>query len=55
MKTANGVVVNCRLWLGSAPPDQTPCPSRMSGMEKSIRKYAEDPTKSVIRPELGLN
>ncbi|XP_040244292.1 uncharacterized protein [Aegilops tauschii subsp. strangulata] len=38
-----------RLRLGSAPPDRTQCPSRMSAMEQSIHKYAEKPTKSVIR------
>ncbi|XP_044418290.1 protein FAR1-RELATED SEQUENCE 5 isoform X1 [Triticum aestivum] len=26
----------------------------MSALEQTIRKYAEEPTKSVIRPELGL-
>lgn len=43
-----------RLRLGSAPPDRTPCPSRMSALEESIRKYAEESTKSVVRPTLGL-
>uniref|UniRef100_A0A453F5W2 Uncharacterized protein n=3 Tax=Aegilops tauschii TaxID=37682 RepID=A0A453F5W2_AEGTS len=36
------------------PPDRTPSASRMSTMDQSIRKYAEESTKSVIRPELGL-
>lgn len=27
----------------------------MSAMEQSICKYAEEPAKSVIRPELGLS
>ena len=45
----------CRLRLGSAPPDRVPCPSRMSALELSIRKYAEQPDKSVVRPELGLS
>lgn len=44
-----------RLHLGSAPPDRTPCPSRISALDQSIRKYAEEPMKSVIRPELGLS
>ncbi|VAH94278.1 unnamed protein product [Triticum turgidum subsp. durum] len=44
-----------RLRLGSAPPDRVPCPSRMSALEISIRKYAEQPDKSVVRPELGLS
>uniref|UniRef100_A0A453JS61 Protein FAR1-RELATED SEQUENCE n=3 Tax=Aegilops tauschii subsp. strangulata TaxID=200361 RepID=A0A453JS61_AEGTS len=43
-----------RLRPGSAPPDRTPCPSRMSALEQSICKYAEEPTKSVVRPALGL-
>ncbi|KAM3280085.1 hypothetical protein ACQJBY_047090 [Aegilops geniculata] len=43
-----------RLRLGSAPPDRALCPSRMSALEKSILKYAEEPTKSVVRPTLGL-
>uniref|UniRef100_A0A453AC00 FAR1 domain-containing protein n=1 Tax=Aegilops tauschii subsp. strangulata TaxID=200361 RepID=A0A453AC00_AEGTS len=44
-----------RLHLGSAPPDHVPCPLRMSALELSIRKYAEQPDKSVVRPELGLS
>ncbi|KAM3309903.1 hypothetical protein ACQJBY_030918 [Aegilops geniculata] len=44
-----------RLRLGSAPPDRVPCPSRMSALELSIRKYAEQPDKSVVRPELRLS
>ncbi|KAM3271727.1 hypothetical protein ACQJBY_042117 [Aegilops geniculata] len=44
-----------RLRLGSAPPDRVPCSSRMSALEISIRKYAEQPDKSVVRPELGLS
>ncbi|XBI81819.1 hypothetical protein VPH35_090645 [Triticum aestivum] len=44
-----------RLRLGSAPPDRAPCPSRMSALELSVRKYREQPDKSVIRPELGLS
>ena len=44
-----------RLRLGSAPPDRMPCPSRMSAQEKSIRKYSEEPTQSVITPELGIS
>ncbi|XP_037432873.1 uncharacterized protein LOC119299832 [Triticum dicoccoides] len=44
-----------RLRLGSAPPDRVPCPSRMSALEISIRKYAEQPDKSVVKPELGLS
>ncbi|XP_044957347.1 uncharacterized protein LOC123408261 isoform X2 [Hordeum vulgare subsp. vulgare] len=43
-----------RLRLGSAPPDHTPCPSRRCALEISIRKYAEQPDKSVVRPEMGL-
>ena len=27
----------------------------MSGLEQSIRKYVEEPTKGVIRPGLGLS
>uniref|UniRef100_M8BLX4 Uncharacterized protein n=1 Tax=Aegilops tauschii TaxID=37682 RepID=M8BLX4_AEGTA len=46
--------VRMRLRPGSAPPDRTPCPSRMSALEQSICKYAEEPTKSVVRPALGL-
>ena len=41
--------------MGSAPPDRVPCPSRMSALELSIRKYDEQPDKSVVRPELGLS
>ncbi|VAI35342.1 unnamed protein product [Triticum turgidum subsp. durum] len=44
-----------RLRLGSAPPDRVPCPSRMSALELSMRKYAEQPDKSVVHPELGLS
>ncbi|XP_048545464.1 uncharacterized protein LOC125524451 [Triticum urartu] len=44
-----------RLRLRSAPPDRMPCPSRMSAQEVSIRKYAEEPTQSVITPELGIS
>lgn len=40
------------LRLGSAPPDRTPCPSRMSALEQSIRN-AEEPTKNLVRPTLG--
>ncbi|VAI13082.1 unnamed protein product [Triticum turgidum subsp. durum] len=43
-----------RLRLGSAPPDRTPCPSRMSALEESMRKYAEEPRKNVVQPSLGL-
>lgn len=42
------------LHLGSAPADRTPCLSRMSALEQLIRKYAEEPTKIVVQPELGL-
>ncbi|XP_037410932.1 uncharacterized protein LOC119274358 isoform X1 [Triticum dicoccoides] len=35
-----------RLHLGSAPPDRTPCPYRMSALEQSIRKYAPAPRSS---------
>lgn len=41
--------------MGSVPPDRAPCPSRMSALEQSIRKYAEEPTKIAVRPELGLS
>uniref|UniRef100_M8BKF6 Uncharacterized protein n=1 Tax=Aegilops tauschii TaxID=37682 RepID=M8BKF6_AEGTA len=41
--------------LGSAPPGRVPCPSRMSALELSIRKYAKHHDKSVVRPELGLS
>ncbi|KAM3389435.1 hypothetical protein ACQJBY_011522 [Aegilops geniculata] len=44
-----------RLRLGSAPHDRVPCPLRMSALEISIRKYAEQPDKSVVKPELGLS
>ncbi|XP_044385859.1 uncharacterized protein [Triticum aestivum] len=44
-----------RLRLGSAPPDWVPCPSRMSALEISIRKYVEQPDKSVVKPEPGLS
>lgn len=44
-----------RLRLVNAPPDRTPCPSRMSAIEQSIHKFAEEPSKSVVRPELGLS
>lgn len=44
-----------QVMLGSAPPDRMPCPSRMSAFEQTIRKYAEEPTRSVIKPELGLS
>lgn len=27
----------------------------MSALEQSIHRYAEEPTKSVLRPELGLS
>ncbi|XBJ22107.1 hypothetical protein VPH35_000542 [Triticum aestivum] len=43
-----------RLRLGSVPPDRVPCPSRMSALELSS-KYAEQPDKNVVRPELGLS
>uniref|UniRef100_A0A453Q3N4 Uncharacterized protein n=1 Tax=Aegilops tauschii subsp. strangulata TaxID=200361 RepID=A0A453Q3N4_AEGTS len=32
-----------------------PCPSRMSAQEESICKYVEEPTQSVITPELGIS
>ncbi|XP_037441237.1 uncharacterized protein LOC119309310 [Triticum dicoccoides] len=44
-----------RLRLGSAPPDRTACPSRMSALELTIHKYVEQPDKSVMRPGLGLS
>ncbi|XP_044436724.1 uncharacterized protein [Triticum aestivum] len=44
-----------RLRLGSAPPDRAPGPSRMSALELSTRKYAEQPDKGLVRPELGLS
>ncbi|XBH91380.1 hypothetical protein VPH35_082792 [Triticum aestivum] len=44
-----------RLCLGSEPPDRAPCPFRMSALEQSIHKYAEEPDKSLVRPELGLS
>ncbi|KAE8807347.1 hypothetical protein D1007_16405 [Hordeum vulgare] len=43
------------LRLGSAPSDRTLCASRMTALEQSIRKFAEEPTKSVIKPELGTS
>lgn len=44
-----------RLSLGSAPPNRVACPSRMSALELSMRKYPEQPDKSVVRPKLGLS
>uniref|UniRef100_A0A453CFU1 FAR1 domain-containing protein n=1 Tax=Aegilops tauschii subsp. strangulata TaxID=200361 RepID=A0A453CFU1_AEGTS len=44
-----------KLRLGSAPSDRVPCPSRMSALELSMCEYAEQPDKSVVRPELGLS
>lgn len=44
---------NFRLWLGSAPPDRTPCALRMSALEQSLWKFTDEPMKSVIKPELG--
>lgn len=42
-----------RLMLGRALPDSTPRAPWMSALEQSIRKFVEEPTKSVIKPELG--
>ena len=52
---SNGLLEEFRLRLRSAPPDRMPCPSRMSAQEVSIRKYVEEPTQSVITPELGIS
>ncbi|KAM3352534.1 hypothetical protein ACQJBY_024021 [Aegilops geniculata] len=40
---------------GSALPHRTSCASRMNALDQSIRKFAEEPTKSVIKPELGIS
>ncbi|XP_037433512.1 uncharacterized protein LOC119300714 isoform X2 [Triticum dicoccoides] len=39
----------------SALPDQMPRASRMSALEQSIHKFAEEPTKSAVKPDLGLS
>lgn len=44
-----------RLRLGSAPSDQMPRASHMSVLEQSIRKFAKEPTKSVVKAELDFN
>ncbi|KAM3262162.1 hypothetical protein ACQJBY_052703 [Aegilops geniculata] len=44
-----------RLRLGSAPSNRVPCPPCMTALELTIRKYVEQPDKSVMRPELGLS
>ncbi|KAI5010952.1 hypothetical protein ZWY2020_013089 [Hordeum vulgare] len=43
------------LRLRCAPPDRIPCPSRLSAFETSIRNYAHQPDKSVVRPAIGLS
>ena len=32
-----------------------PRASRMSALEQSIHKFAEEPTKSAVKPDLGLS
>ena len=44
-----------RLRLRNAPPDRTLCASWMSALEQSIRKFDEELTKSVIKPEIGTS
>ncbi|XP_037463308.1 uncharacterized protein LOC119335268 isoform X2 [Triticum dicoccoides] len=49
-----------RLHLGSAPPDRTPCPYRMSALEQSIRNRARSPvlrwtsTRRQRRKRIGI-
>jgi hypothetical protein len=44
----------CRVRVGHARPDRTPCASRKSALEKSIREYAEKLGDDVIDPCLGI-
>ncbi|XBJ28348.1 hypothetical protein VPH35_005469 [Triticum aestivum] len=43
-----------RLRVGSAPQDRTPGPSKMSALEQSIHKYAEEPMESVLEIGFGI-
>jgi hypothetical protein len=42
-----------RVRVGRAPPDRTPCASRKSALEKSIRELTEKLVDEVIDPFLG--
>ncbi|XP_044360017.1 uncharacterized protein [Triticum aestivum] len=42
-----------RLRLDGAPPDRTPRASRMSALETSFHKFAEEPTKGLNFDSLG--
>ena len=44
-----------RVRIGAAPAERQPCASRMGALEMSVRSYAEDPTESVVKPELGTS
>ncbi|XBI74948.1 hypothetical protein VPH35_068390 [Triticum aestivum] len=54
-KVTSVFVLNLRRGPPDGLKDRVPCPSRMSALEVSILKYAEQPDKSVVRPELGLS
>jgi hypothetical protein len=47
------IVKTCRVRVGRAPPDRTPCASRKSALEKLIQKYVENLGDEVINPCLG--
>lgn len=41
--------------IGAAAPQRTPCPGRISALEKAICGFAESPGENVIVPTLGIS
>ncbi|XP_044397011.1 uncharacterized protein [Triticum aestivum] len=42
-----------RLRIGHAPPDRVPCAGRVTPLEETIRRYANKPSESAVKPEIG--
>uniref|UniRef100_A0A8R7QHP4 FAR1 domain-containing protein n=2 Tax=Triticum urartu TaxID=4572 RepID=A0A8R7QHP4_TRIUA len=44
-----------RLRIGRAPLDRVPCAGRVTPLEETIRRYADKPTESVVKPQIGMS
>ena len=44
-----------RVRVGHAPVERPPCAGRISALEKTLQRYAEKKTDTVVVPATGIN
>lgn len=48
-------LLDCRVRVGAAPPEKTPCPNRTTALEKTICGFADNAGDNVIVATLGAS